>query len=291
MGEMPDPAIYTDPLSRYEPYVASRLMVLDLATIGVALAAIRRVTFSVLAAPIAVALVALLLHLGQALGNPRFTWYTGPYYECVVACAMIAIAYAVERRQPPGEDYAFWIYLAGLVMLLVAYVWVWSYIGRWRHALPLVAVALVTASLYLRRRTFLVAGGVAAFGYLGYLAFDVFQRVIALPIALATLGLLVIVSTVWMQRRFPRLVDRVSREDSAGVKTLPAGGLAVLGPLAIAFTALVIAGTEAGERTVEREWRDAFYQRRARDQARMVRRRTAPVPTASPVDTTGGSRR
>jgi len=291
MGEMPDPAIYTDPLSRYEPYVASRLMVLDLATIGVALAAIRRVTFSVLAAPIAVALVALLLHLGQALGNPRFTWYTGPYYECVVACAMIAIAYAVERRQPPGEDYAFWIYLAGLVMLLVAYVWVWSYIGRWRHALPLVAVALVTASLYLRRRTFLVAGGVAAFGYLGYLAFDVFQRVIALPIALATLGLLVIVSTVWMQRRFPRLVDRVSREDSAGVKTLPAGGLAVLGPLAIAFTALVIAGTEAGERTVEREWRDAFYQRRARDQARMVRRRTAPVPAASPVDTTGGSRR
>src|SRR5690349_16040869 len=174
MGEMPDPAIYTDPLSRYEPYVASRFMVLELATIGVALAAIRRVTYSVLGAPIAVALVALLLHLGQALGNPRFAWYTGPYYACVVACAMIAIGYAVERRQPPGEDYAFWVYLAGLLMLLVAYVSVWSFIGRWRHALPLVAVALVTASLYLRRRTFLVAGGIAAFGYLGYLAFDVF---------------------------------------------------------------------------------------------------------------------
>jgi O-antigen ligase len=85
-----------------------------------------------------------------------------------------------------------------------------------------VAAALVTASLYLRRRTLLLAGGIAAFGYLGYLAFDVFRRVVALPIALAALGLLVIVATVWMQRRFPKLVDRVSREDAAGVKTLPA---------------------------------------------------------------------
>jgi len=290
-GEIPDPGIWTDPLSRYEPYIASRLIVLDLATIGVALVALRRVSFSVLGAPIAVALVALLLHLGQALGDPRLSWYIGPYYQCVVACGMIAIAYAVERRQPPGEDYAFWVYLAGLVMLLVAYVQVWQYIGRWRHALPLVAAALVTASLYLRRRTLLVAGGFAAFGYLGYLAFDVFRRVVALPIALATLGLLVIVATVWMQRRFPKIVDRVSREDAAGVKMLPAGGLAVLGPLAIAFTAMVFAGREAEERTVDREWRDAFYQRRARHEMRARQRPTAPAPTPAPVDTTRGSRR
>jgi len=288
MGQMPDPAIYTDPRSRDGRYMAWRFMVLELATIGVALVAIRRVTFSVLGAPIAVALVALLLHLGQALGDPRLAWYTGPYYACVVACAMIAIGYAVERRQPPREDYAFWVYLAGLVMLLVAYVSVWSYIGRWRHALPLVAVALVTASLYLRRRTFLVAGGVAAFGYLGYLAFDVFQKVVALPIALATLGLLVIVSTVWMQRRFPRLVDRVSRQDADGGKTLPTGGLAVLGPLAIAFTALVFAGREAEERTVDREWRNTFNERRARNEV-LRRKLAAPAKTRPPVDTTRGS--
>jgi len=286
-GAMPDPARSTDPLSRYDPYVASRLIVLDLATIGVALAALRRVRFSVLAAPIAVALVALLLHLGQALGDPRLSWYIGPYYECVVACAMIALAYAVERRQPPDEDYAFWVYLAGLVMLFVAYFGVWSYIGRWRHALPLVAVALVTASLYLRRRTLLVAGGIAAFGYLGYLAFDVFRRVVALPIALATLGLLVIASTVWMQRRFPRLVARVSREDASGVKTLPGGALAVLGPLVIALTTMVFASREAEERTIDREWRNEFYARRARDQMREVRKRTPPARPPAPDDTTG----
>jgi len=204
---------------------------------------------------------------------------------------MLAIAYAVERRQPAGEDYAFWLYLAGVVMLFVAYVQVWQHIGRWRHALPLVAAALVTASLYLRRRTLLVAGGVAAFGYLGYLAFDVFRRVVALPITLAALGLLVIVSTVWMQRRFPRLVARVSREDDSGVKTLPGGALAVLGPVAIALTAMAFAGREAEERTVEQEWRNTYYARRARQEMRVRRRSEASVPVPAPADSAGRSRR
>ena len=266
-------------------------MVLELATIGVALVAMRRVKFFALAAPIAVALVSLLLHLGQSLGDPRLTWYVGPYYQCVVACAMLAIAYAVERRQPPGEDYAFWFYLAGVGMLFVAYVQVWQHIGRWRHALPLVAAALVTASLYLRRRTLLVAGGIAAFGYLGYLAFDVFRRVVALPITLAALGLLVIVSTVWMQRRFPKLVTRVSRADTSGVKNLPGGALAVLGPLAIAITAMLFAAREAEERTAEREWRNTFYERRARQQARSQRKPPPAVPAKGPTDSATRPRR
>jgi hypothetical protein len=293
-GEIPDPEAWDNALSRYEPYVASRLIILELATIGVALVAVRRVRFFALAAPIAAALAALLLHLGQALGDPRLSWYLGPYYQCVVACAMLAIAYAVERRQPAGEDYAFWVYLAGVVMLFVAYVQVWPHIGRWRHALPLVAAALVTASLYLRRRTLLIAGGVAAFGYLGYLAFDVFRRVVALPITLATLGLLVIVSTVWTQRRFPKLVARVSGDDAAGGKTLPGGALAVIGPLVIALTVMLFAGSEALERTREREWRDAFYQRRARAQSRARPKDDAATRAPAvrpPGDTVGTSRR
>src|SRR6185295_18508905 len=127
-------------------------------------------------------------------------------------------------------------------------VMVWSSIGPWRHAMPLVAASLVAASLYLRRRVLLIAGGVAAFGYVGYLAFDVFRRVVALPVALATLGLLVIVATVWTQRRFPALVDRVSR-DADGDRQLPGGPLAVLGPLLIAIVVMGFAGAQARERT------------------------------------------
>ena len=62
--------------------------------------------------------------------------------------------------------------------------------------------------------------------------------------------------------------------------------LAVLGPLAIAFTAMVFAGLEAEERTSDREWRNALYERRARDQMREARKRTAPARPPAPADTT-----
>ena len=284
-GEMPDPSAWDNALARYDPYVASRLVVMDLTTIGVALAMLRRVRFVGLAAPIAAALIAFLMHLGLALGDPRLTWYVGPYYQCVVACVLLSVAYAVERRQGVGDDYAFWFYLAGVVMVFVAYSQVWPYIGRWRHGITLVAVAFVTASLYLRRRTLLIGGGLMAFAYLGYLAFDVFRRVIALPITLATLGLLVIVATVWMQRRFPALVERVGQEDEAGSRTLPTGPIAVLGPLAIAITAMMFAASEARERTAEREWRDSIYRRRARHEMRAPNRRPSAVVAPGPRDT------
>ena len=279
VGEAPEPRAWDNALARYEPFVASRFIIYELATIGVGLAAIRRVRFFGLGAPIAAAFLALLMHLGQALGDPRLAWYIGPYYQCAVACATLAVAYAVERRQPAGEDYAFWFYVAGVVMLVVGYVSVWSKLEAWRHALPLVAAAFVVASLYLRRRTLLVAGGVFAFGYLGYLAFDVFRRMVALPIALAALGLLVIVATVWMQRRFPALVERVSQSDDSGRKALPAGPLYVLGPLVIAATVTLFAATEARERTAEQDWRQMIYQKRAKHE--ILRRR--PGPPAPPL--------
>jgi hypothetical protein len=270
-GELPDPLAWDNALSRYEPYIATRLIVAELATIGVSLVAVRRVRFFALAAPIAAAFIALLLHLGQALGDPRLTWYVGGYYQCVIGCATLAIAYAVERRQPAGEDFAFWFYLGGVVTLGIGYVQVWSHIGAWRHALPLVALAFVAASLYLRRRTLLIAGGVAAFGYLAYLAFDVFRRVIALPLALAALGLLVIAATVWMQRRFPKLVARVGGDAPPGARTLPIWPASVLGPLVIAATVLAFSVSEAKRRTAEQDWQASLWRQRARHQPRPPR--------------------
>ena len=284
-GLWPDPAVASDAFARYGPYLYSRAVILDLATIGVALATLRRVRFGPLGAPIAVAFVALLIHLGAALGDPDTAWYVGRYYQLVVASATLAIAYAIDRRQPHREDYAVWFYIAGVVMLGAGYIAVWSSIGAWRHALPLVAVALVAASLYLRRRVLVIGGGLAAFGYLAYLAFDVFRRVVALPVAIATLGLLVIVTAVWVQRRFPALVERVSRQQDIHQKALPTGPIAVLGPLAIALTAMLFAMGEARERTAERVWQTAYYARRSRQeiQARKPvegRRASAEKPSA-----------
>jgi hypothetical protein len=276
-GEWP-PNDYNDPLTRYQPWMASRWIVLELATIGAGLIAARRVRFFTIATPIAVAFVAFLIHLGGAIGDPDTSWFLMPYYACLVGCLTFGVAYAIDRRQPTAEDYAVWFYLAAMMSLVVGYIGVWNSIGVWRHALPFVGAVFVVAALYLRRRVLLLAAGLAEFGYLTYLAFDVFRRVVALPIALAGLGLLVIAATVWVQRRFPVLVARIS---SAGPsdKRLPGGPVAVLGPIAIALTAFLFAIPEARERTVERNWQ---LRRAHQMELRNQRERRADSAVASP---------
>jgi hypothetical protein len=270
IGEWPPP-VARDPLVAYEPYMATRWMVLELATLGVALAVVRHVRSSVLAVPIAAAFVALLIHVGQALGNPRFAWYVGPYYLAAAACLVLAIAYLVDRHQPEREDYALSLYVAGELLLLFAHFSLWRFLGAWRHALPVTAAAFLIAALYLRRRVLLAGAGVAALGYLTYLSFDVFRRVVALPVALAGLGLVVIVATVWAQRRFPALVERIGgRDDDRGRKRLPTHLVAAFAPFAIAVTAMLLAAREAEERTVDREFREELLRQRAHNRAEPV---------------------
>lgn len=267
-GEWPPATDPNDPRLRYTPWLLSRWMILELATIVVALAVVRRVRFFALGAPIAAALLALLLHAGEALADPALVWYLGPFYQAVVACALLALAYGVERRQPRDEDYARWFYAAGAGLLLIAYLQLWNRIGVWRHALPLVALALATAALYLRRRLLLIAAGLALFGYLAYLAFDVFEGTVALPIVLAAFGLVVIVATVWAQRRFPALSARLQGAAGGSARpSVPGGMTAMLAPLAIALVAFGFAWRVAPEESRERR----------RVEAEAARRRPAPV--------------
>jgi hypothetical protein len=263
----------SDALARYEPWVATRWIILELATIAVALITLRRVRFFTIALPIAAAFAALLVHIGTALGDPLTAWYVGPFYLCVVGTFTLAIAYIIDRRQDGSEDYALWFYIAGVVVLAVGYMQTWNRIGSWRHALPFIALVLVLAALYLRRRVLLIAAGIAAFGYLAYLAFDVFEGVLALPIVLAGLGLLVIAAAVWAQRRFPKLVARINEGSPASRKTLPGGLISAFGPVVIAVTTMLFAADEAVERTRERDWRMQFYRRRA--QRELIERRGA----------------
>jgi hypothetical protein len=281
-GEWPPSTYYNDPLLRYQPWISSRWIILELTTIAVALITVRKVKFFAIAIPIAGAFVGFLMNLGSALGDPEISYYVGPYYACLVACLTFAVAYAIDRRQGDTEDYAAWFYVAATIVLLFGYIGVWRTIGWWRHALPLVAAVFVIAALFLRRRVLLLAAGIAAFGYLGYLAFDVFEKVIGLPIALAGLGLLVIAATVWMQRRFPVLVARMGGAHEPAARALPGGAISVLGPVAIALTAMLFAVPEAREDVVDRRWQSRSYYRQINRQ-RAARRDSV---RATPADST-----
>ena len=240
-------------------WIAVCWLLVDLATMLAALVAFRWRPSVALTAPMTVALWGISFHLGRAIGYEyligsldRWLFLSHGLLVCMVAGEVDRwqVRERARGRPLPG-DLAFCFWFGGLFASSIAYLSIWGQSGAWRHSLAVVAVVLIALSLLLRRRTLLVYGLLALFGYLGYLAFDVFRAFLPLPAILATMGILLILTTVWVQRRFPALVERVNAE--RGGAELPP--MVTRGPYLVALgIALISIGDVRGE-LEQREFR------------------------------------
>ena len=98
-----------------------------------------------------------------------------------------------------------------------------------RRAFLPASLVVLAGAVILRRRVLAVLGIIALFGYLGWLANDVFKLTLAFPLLLAALGVAIIIVTVWLQQRFPALCSG-SGGDPSKPPRFPGGVLALLAP-------------------------------------------------------------
>jgi hypothetical protein len=252
----------SDPLLRYAPWMSLRWILVELATIGVGLFALRRLVFAPMAAPVAIALAFLGPTIPVAIMGDGLAPFLGRFVVMADGALLLLIAYALDRNQPPTEDYAAWFYAAGLATGEFGFLDYWSRAGAEKHVLIVIGVLLIVAALYLRRRLLLVAGLLNVFWYVGYLGFEVFRKVLNFPVMLATLGLVVIIGTVWAQRRYPALVERVSGTGPRRVDLIPGGYITASAPVLIALVMLISSLPEAKDRLADSEFRSRIMLRR-----------------------------
>lgn len=176
-------------------------IVIELATVAAALFAARKVKFSFLAMPAAIALWFFSMDAVEIVLQDHLAWGLRGWVSAASGLAFLAAGREIERRSE-GVDYPFWIYLAGLLAF-------WGGLASQEVMGTLVGcginVGLVALGLYLDRRTFAVFGAAGIYWYVGKLAFDVFKDSPLFPVALAFLGLMVILSTVLFQKSYSRL--------------------------------------------------------------------------------------
>ena len=251
-----------------------RWLPIDLAVVLAALIALRKVKFGVLALPIAAGLAAFASHSVALVFDLELAAALGGRLPLLLAFAMLTIGYTLDMRTSGDEDYAVWFYLVGIVALAAA-------IGEfWRessvlsaHGLLLAAVIFAFAAVHLGRRIFLIAAFLGFVVYLGYLAFDVFKEALEFPVALATVGMVVILSAVWLQRRYPSLVRRGEPTDR---RPIPGAPLALGGALLIALVMIPAGIPEAKARIAERYWQEAFWRRRHHNEMKYRDRHPSP---------------
>ncbi|MDQ8153335.1 MAG: hypothetical protein P3B98_01630 [Gemmatimonadota bacterium] len=262
MPEHPFAACQGDPLA------------IELATVAAAMLAMRAMSFSPFMIPIAVVCVTFPERLlREWSGGPHIDGAVMGWRWAIIASCLAAAAYTMDRRRRE-EDYAFWMWIAVAATTWFAGILLFQTDRSLRPWLAPVALLVITASVVLRRRALLVVGLMGVMGFLAWLATDVFKVTTTFPLVLALLGVSIIIVTVWVQKRFPDVIQRLGGDPSAPPQ-LPGGFAMLLAPALLGVLLLNDARSIDRERAADRRIRSQAGVSRMRAQRDSVALRRA----------------
>ena len=192
-----DPGIYRD----FHEWVRGGWFLMEVATVVSGLLALKFRRFPFLTAPIAFALWYMSMDLTPLLyGDQLYSYSAREWVSVWFGLAMLLATYLVDLRTRGLDDFAFWGYLFGLMAFWGGLSSMDSSSELSKFLYCLINVGLVGVSLLLRQRVFLVFGALGVFGYLGHLAYRVFEDSLIFPFVLSAIGILVIYLGVVYQR-------------------------------------------------------------------------------------------
>lgn len=193
----------------YHRYIQWHWLYMELGTLasGVIVAWLYRYPFLVL--PIAFTLWYLSMDLAAMLVGEWPDFELRALVSLYFGLLMLGLAFWVDIRARHSADYAFWLYLFGVLTF-------WGGLTAQNSdseisKLVYFAINLVMMGLgvMLVRRVFVVFGALGSCFYLGYLAHSVFEDSLFFPIALTAIGLAIIYLGVLWQKNEHTLTEKV----------------------------------------------------------------------------------
>ena len=201
------------PYRDYHVFIDWRWIMMELATLAIGAILLWRYRFPFMLMPIAVTLWYMSMDLvPYLLGKERvYDWEIRKFISLWFGLAMTLLAFWVDLRSRFSRDYAFWLYLFG-VLTFWGGLSLMSSGSEWgKLAYCGINLAMILAGAVLGRRVFVVFGGLGVAGYLGYLSHRVFKDSLIFPFALSLLGLAIIALGVLWQRREAQWAGRLRR--------------------------------------------------------------------------------
>jgi hypothetical protein len=194
----------------YHMWIDWRWIVMELSTLLAGVLMLIRFRYPFLVLPIALTLWYLGMDVVPAIflrvGVDNTDWFSGTGFELrktitlVFGLLMLLLAFFVDLRSRHGKDFAFWLYLFGLLTFWGAL----SSMGSGQLSGKLIYLLLnfflVFIGAVLVRRTFAVFGGSGIMMVLGDLSWNLFQNSFAFVVVLTLLGFVLIGLGVWWSK-------------------------------------------------------------------------------------------
>ncbi len=182
--------------------VAKTWLILEVVSLSVAIIVIWRSRFPLITLLIAFWTWYLSMDITRLISKSNSFWEWGETIQIVstlIGLGMLALGVLLQRNSK--RDYSLWFYLFGHIIILghLSSLTIYKqgglgliYIGTY--------LAFVVASVWLQRRVFLVFGAIGCYGYVSYLAFQVFDGALGFVLALGSIGLLMVLTAVGYQK-------------------------------------------------------------------------------------------
>src|SRR2546430_573783 len=166
-----------------------------------------RYRFPFMLMPIAVTLWYMSMDIVPFLaGDPQsYNWELRKTVSVYFGLAMTLLAFWVDLRSRASRDYAFWLYLFGVLTFWGGLTSMNSNSELGKLAYFGINVLMILIGAVLGRRVFAVFGGLGVAFYLGHLSQKVFKDSLLFPFALSLIGLAIIGLGVLWQRRGAQL--------------------------------------------------------------------------------------
>lgn len=192
----------------YHMWIDWRWLVMELATLLAGALMLKRFRYSFLVMPLGVTLwymgmdiIPALIMQADVIGmGGEAGWVLRKQISLAFGLVMLLFAFFVDLRSRHSKDYAFWLYLFGLLSF-------WGALssmdgGKLSGKLIYLAInfGLIFFGAMIGRKMFAVFGGIGAMMALGNLAWDYFKDSFAFVLVLTALGFVLIAAGWWWGR-------------------------------------------------------------------------------------------
>jgi hypothetical protein len=191
------------PFRDYHLFIDGRWIMMELGTLAIGAILLWRYRFPFMLMPIAVTLWYMSMDLAPFLFQEdwRTAWELRKFVSLWFGIATVLLAFWVDVRSRASLDYAFWLYVFGVLAFWGGLSLMNSNSELGKLLYCLINVGMVLVGALLGRRVFAIFGGIGVAGYLGHLSAQVFKDSLLFPVALTAIGLAVIWIGVLWQRR------------------------------------------------------------------------------------------
>lgn len=216
LGFWPDGSEYRE----YHHYLRWHWLYMELGTLVSGMVLARHYRYPFMMMPVAVT----LWYMSMDLADMLYQWnqnLNDDYYaysftlRAIVSMyfglLMTLLAFWVDLHSRKGPDFAWWLYLFGVLAFWSGLTVQHSDSELAKAGYLLINLLMISAGTVLQRKVFVVFGGFGCAAYLGHLAWDVFENSWLFPIVLTLLGLGLIYAGILWARYSQQLTRYLQR--------------------------------------------------------------------------------